>query len=182
MKSTCSVHVAGASGTLSKITGAETFPKPYLQLYAMGKQPSYTILPLCLQARRIFTYTVVASIFHRMEMWMQFWTGLSASNRLKSARRPRRMYAARAFQVIAITSKTHAAYMWLGRLAHFKKLLALRPKPYLHLHAMGKQPSYTILTLSLQARRIFTYTVAASIFHRMEMWIQFWTGLSASNF
>ena len=102
-------------------------PKPYLHLHAMGKQPSYIILTLNLQARRIFTYIVAASIFHRIEMWIQFWTGLSASNRLKSARRPRRMYAARAFQVIAITSKTHAAYMWLGRLAHFQKLLALRP-------------------------------------------------------
>ena len=95
--------------------------------------------------------------------------------------RPAKMYAACAFQVIAITWKAHAAYMWLGRLAHFKKLLALRPKPYLHLHAMGKQPSYIILTLCLQARRIFTYTVVASIFHRMEMWMQFWTGLSASD-
>ena len=116
MKNTCSVHVAGASGTLSKITGAETFPKPYLHLHAMGKQPSYTILPLCLQARRIFTYTVAASIFHRMEMWIQFWTGLSASDCLKSARRPAKMYAACAFQVITVTSKTHAAYMCLGRL------------------------------------------------------------------
>ena len=35
---------------------------------------------------------------------------------LKSARRPAKMYAACAFQVITVTSKTHAAYMCLGRL------------------------------------------------------------------